>query len=284
MTVYLYIHYGDPDAAGPTVLRLFDEVAPFVVGRSPDAQLPLHAGAVSRRHAEVRVRNGRVALRDIGSTNGIHRPPHHRLQPFVWLDLPSHRPVELSGYFLSQRDEPPAAADPLAFLPGPGVQGRLHEIETLLTTKSSPLVRRASWAPLPPLAEHLGPDWSRWGSAHPPVDCRVRLLLDHAADAIGRDPEPLTDLLRDLLGDAAVGEPLCPTVAAWRDGLVGCMARAIHQEQTYHDLPILADALEEAGCDQPDVLAHLRGGGPHYPGCWAVRWLTARPQLVPAIQ
>jgi hypothetical protein len=35
-------------------------------------------------------------------------------------------------------------------------------------------------------------------------------------------------------------------------------------------LAVLADALEEAGCDQADLLGHLRGPGPHVRGCWAV--------------
>jgi hypothetical protein len=35
-------------------------------------------------------------------------------------------------------------------------------------------------------------------------------------------------------------------------------------------LPILADALEEAGCDEPALLAHCRSDGPHVRGCWAV--------------
>jgi hypothetical protein len=33
---------------------------------------------------------------------------------------------------------------------------------------------------------------------------------------------------------------------------------------------ILADALKEAGCDNTDILTHLRGPGPHVRGCWAV--------------
>jgi hypothetical protein len=35
-------------------------------------------------------------------------------------------------------------------------------------------------------------------------------------------------------------------------------------------LAVLTDALEESGCDQADLLAHLRGPGPHVRGCWAV--------------
>jgi len=41
-------------------------------------------------------------------------------------------------------------------------------------------------------------------------------------------------------------------------------------------LPILADALEEAGCDDVDVLAHLRGPGPHARGCWALDLVLGR--------
>jgi hypothetical protein len=35
-------------------------------------------------------------------------------------------------------------------------------------------------------------------------------------------------------------------------------------------LAVLSDALEEAGCDDPDILNHLRSSGPHVRGCWAV--------------
>jgi hypothetical protein len=35
-------------------------------------------------------------------------------------------------------------------------------------------------------------------------------------------------------------------------------------------LAVLADALEDAGCADPDLLAHLRGPGPHVRGCWAL--------------
>jgi hypothetical protein len=40
-------------------------------------------------------------------------------------------------------------------------------------------------------------------------------------------------------------------------------------------LPILADALEEAGCDNADILGHLRGPGPHWRGCWPLDLLLA---------
>jgi hypothetical protein len=35
-------------------------------------------------------------------------------------------------------------------------------------------------------------------------------------------------------------------------------------------LAVLTDALEEAGCDNADLLAHLHSNGPHVRGCWVV--------------
>ena len=45
------------------------------------------------------------------------------------------------------------------------------------------------------------------------------------------------------------------------------MARALDEERRFQDMRILADALEEAGCDDVAVLAHCRGRGPHAHGC-----------------
>jgi hypothetical protein len=41
-------------------------------------------------------------------------------------------------------------------------------------------------------------------------------------------------------------------------------------------MPILADALEEAGCDNADILAHCREPGVHVRGCWVVDLIPAR--------
>ena len=48
------------------------------------------------------------------------------------------------------------------------------------------------------------------------------------------------------------------------------IAQGIYDERAFDRLPILADALEDAGCDNADILAHLRSPGPHVRGCWAV--------------
>jgi hypothetical protein len=54
------------------------------------------------------------------------------------------------------------------------------------------------------------------------------------------------------------------------------LACAIYDDRAFEQLPILADALEEAGCDNADILAHCRGPGPHVRGCWLVDLLLGK--------
>jgi len=48
------------------------------------------------------------------------------------------------------------------------------------------------------------------------------------------------------------------------------LAESIYDERAFDRMPILADALEEAGCANADILAHCRQPGEHVRGCWAV--------------
>ena len=63
---------------------------------------------------------------------------------------------------------------------------------------------------------------------------------------------------------------------AWNDGTVLKLARAIHDEEAFGRLPILGDALEDAGCTNAEMLKHCRGPGPHIPGCWVVDLLLGK--------
>jgi hypothetical protein len=58
--------------------------------------------------------------------------------------------------------------------------------------------------------------------------------------------------------------------AAWRTADVLRVARGIWQERAFADLPVLADALIEAGCDDAALLAHCRQPGAHGAECWAL--------------
>lgn len=65
--------------------------------------------------------------------------------------------------------------------------------------------------------------------------------------------------------------------ATRRTATTVALADAIFADRAFDRLPILADALEDAGCDDPDVLAHCRGDGPHVRGCWVVERLRSSP-------
>jgi hypothetical protein len=62
----------------------------------------------------------------------------------------------------------------------------------------------------------------------------------------------------------------------WQEGLVVKLAQVIYDERRFQDLPVLADALEEAGCHDAEILAHCRGPGPHVRGCWLIDLLAGK--------
>jgi hypothetical protein len=70
------------------------------------------------------------------------------------------------------------------------------------------------------------------------------------------------------------GNPFRPALPrlAWAEGHPHIleMARTIYAERLFADLPVLADALEEAGCPEEDMLQHCRELGEHARGCWVV--------------
>jgi hypothetical protein len=66
---------------------------------------------------------------------------------------------------------------------------------------------------------------------------------------------------------------------AWRmadDGATVKLAEAIYAERAFDRMPILADALEDAGCTHADVLGHCRGPGTHVRGCWVLDLLLGK--------
>jgi hypothetical protein len=80
-------------------------------------------------------------------------------------------------------------------------------------------------------------------------------------------------LLRDIVHNPF--RPL-PGNPAWNTRSVMALAQAIYTDRAFDRLPILADALEDAGCSDADILARCRGGGEHVRGCWVVDLLTGR--------
>jgi hypothetical protein len=97
-------------------------------------------------------------------------------------------------------------------------------------------------------------------------------------------PGRLAGLLYDLFGNPFRPGPAANSAwLAWNGGTVPRLAAAAYQERKLPSghldagrLALLADALEDAGCADPDLLGHLRSAGPHARGCWAVDLLTSR--------
>ena len=63
---------------------------------------------------------------------------------------------------------------------------------------------------------------------------------------------------------------------SWNNGSVFKLAQGIYDQRAFDRLPILADALEEAGCTNADILNHCRQPGEHVRGCWVVDLLLAK--------
>ena len=80
-------------------------------------------------------------------------------------------------------------------------------------------------------------------------------------------------LIRCVFGECFCRGDIDP---AWVTPTIKKMAELAYEERRFDDLPILGDALEDAGCDNADILNHCRQPGEHGRGCWVVDLLTGR--------
>jgi hypothetical protein len=97
------------------------------------------------------------------------------------------------------------------------------------------------------------------------------------ADILGRfaaEARAQCDLLRDVFGNPLRASPALDP--AWLTTAVVPLATAAYDERTFDRMPILGDALEEVGCDDPEILEHCRGQGEHVRGCWVVDALLGK--------
>jgi hypothetical protein len=108
----------------------------------------------------------------------------------------------------------------------------------------------------------------------------IRLMSRSPTDpprlALLAEWRPLVTLLRDVSGNPFRHRDPSPNWLSWNDGTVRKIAYGIYEDRAFDRMPILADALEDAGCDSDDILAHCRGPGPHVRGCWVVDLLLGK--------
>ena len=76
-----------------------------------------------------------------------------------------------------------------------------------------------------------------------------------------------SELINDIFGNPIRDKAIDPR---WLSPTAIDLARTIYDERLFERLPILADALMDAGCDSEEILAHCRGPGPHVRGCWVI--------------
>jgi hypothetical protein len=95
-------------------------------------------------------------------------------------------------------------------------------------------------------------------------------------EAIAAENEAQSELLRDVFGDLLAPVSVEPEWRDWNGATVVKMARTIHDEGAFGDLPVLADALEDAGCEDRAILSHCRQEPGHVPGCWVVDALLGK--------
>lgn len=123
---------------------------------------------------------------------------------------------------------------------------------------------------VPPQAHAVS--WARRGNQD--TDIPKHLII------INNEMREQSNLLRDI-----IGSPFRPVTInpAWKTRSVGAIAQAAYEDRILPAgtldntrLAILADALEEAGCDNSDVLNHLRQPGDHVRGCWVVDLLLGK--------
>jgi ATP-dependent Clp protease ATP-binding subunit ClpA len=79
-----------------------------------------------------------------------------------------------------------------------------------------------------------------------------------------------------LLADWPAKHPIDPSWLSWNGGTVDRIAQEIRESSRWGDLPVLADALEEAGCSDLEILSHCRQVGNHANRCWVVELLLRR--------
>ncbi|HEY7308375.1 MAG TPA: hypothetical protein VH643_03330 [Gemmataceae bacterium] len=125
---------------------------------------------------------------------------------------------------------------------------------------------------------------------HPSFAPLTEVALEQSAKAEDNSPATRTGfalghahLFRDVVGNPFRPVSIGESWLRWNGGTIVQLAQSAYEERhlpagTLDNgrLAVLADALEEAGCTDADILGHLRGPGPHVRGCWAVDLLLGK--------
>jgi hypothetical protein len=117
-------------------------------------------------------------------------------------------------------------------------------------------------------------------------------VADIADAALGHDPDglvvvPPEQIARTIQGYQTnpayylrdiIGNPFRPVTfdINWRTSTVIALARSVYESRGYGPMPLLADALQDAGCENEEILNHCRSADPHVRGCWVVELILGK--------
>lgn len=105
----------------------------------------------------------------------------------------------------------------------------------------------------------------------------AKRAAESAFVSLNKGRRGIIDMLRDIFSNPFHPTPsIAPEILAWNYQTVVKMTLAIYDEQAFDRLPILADALEDAGCDDATILDHCRQADDHVWGCWLVDLLLGK--------
>jgi hypothetical protein len=128
-----------------------------------------------------------------------------------------------------------------------------------LTRSSNPDLARIATLRNTPQTRPRPHHWSR--------DEELVAQLPEFVSALAQEQANQANVLRDIFGNPFRPATIFPE---WRASTVHALAQQMYDSRDFSAMPILADALQDAGCDSEDVLNHCRVPGPHVRGCWVV--------------
>jgi hypothetical protein len=121
-----------------------------------------------------------------------------------------------------------------------------------------------------------------WADACVNSDETAWLNAAEASHHSDEDEAAIASLIRESIANPF--RPVSPDPSLLTPSVVS-LAHGAYDERSLpagtldpHRLAVLADALEDAGCNNAAILDHLRGPGPHVRGCWPVDLLLGKTE------
>jgi hypothetical protein len=138
-------------------------------------------------------------------------------------------------------------------------------------TRAVEAARGAGWAAYwTANVKASGPIWNVFAAASVVSQQAVKHTeAEYSAD-LAREFRRQVGLVYEVFGNPFRPGRIDRHWLAWEGGTVRRLAESIYEEKAFEHLPILGDALEDAGCTDEEVLSHCRQPAGHVRGCWVL--------------